>query len=167
MYYLNYFFICSILGFLLETLFYTFCKWDGGSGFLYGPWTPVYGLGAIIIIIIFDFIFKKIKTKKFLKFIIFFITTCILLSIIELIGGVLIEKIFSITFWDYSNHKFHIGKYISLEMAIVWGLASTIFIFLLRPLINKFIDKIPKIITYLLLVLFVIDNIATLIYKVK
>lgn len=167
MYYINYFFICSILGFLLETSFYTFCKWDGGSGFLYGPWTPVYGIGAIIIIIIFDFIFKKIKTNKFLKFIIFFITTCILLSIIELIGGVLIEKIFSITFWDYSDHKFHIGKYISLEMALVWGLASTIFIFLLRPLIDKFIDKIPKIITYLLLVLFVIDNIVTLIYKVK
>lgn len=167
MYYTNYFFICSILGFLLETCFYTLFKWDGGSGILYGPWTPVYGIGAIIIIIFFDFIFKKINTNKFSKFIIFFVSICIFLSIIELIGGILIEQIFNITFWDYSNHKYHIGKYISLEMALVWGLASTLFIFLLRPLIDKFIYKIPKIITYILIILIVIDTFFTIFNKVK
>lgn len=167
MYYTNYFFICSILGFLLETCFYTLFKWDGGSGILYGPWTPVYGFGSIIIIIFFDFIFKKIKTNKFLKLIIFFISTCIFLSIIELIGGILIEKIFSITFWDYSDHKYHIGKYISLEMALVWGVVSTLFIFILRPILDKLVTKIPKTITYILLILIIIDLIFTILIKLK
>ena len=110
---------------------------------------------------------KKFFDIKFLKFIIFFVSICILLSIIELIGGILIEQIFNITFWDYSNHKYHIGKYISLEMALVWGLASTLFIFLLRPLIDKFIYKIPKIITYILIILIVIDTFFTIFNKVK
>ena len=75
MYYTNYFFICSILGFLLETCFYTLFKWDGGSGILYGPWTPVYGIGAIIIIIFFDFIFKIPKIITYILIILIVIDT--------------------------------------------------------------------------------------------
>ena len=52
-------------------------------------------------------------------------------------------------------------------MALVWGLASTLFIFLLRPLIDKFIYKIPKIITYILIILIVIDTFFTIFNKVK
>ena len=50
MYYLNYFFIFSIFGHLLETTMYKIFNWNLESGFLYGYWTPVYGLGAILIL---------------------------------------------------------------------------------------------------------------------
>lgn len=166
MYYLNYFFISSILGFLLETFFYLIFNWEGNSGYLFGPWTPVYGLGSIIIIYIYDFFSKKIK-HKILKFILFFFSVCILLSIIEFIGGYLIENIFHEVFWDYSDHAFNIGKYVSIEMGIVWGIASTIFIYLLRPIIDKYIYHIPKFITYILTILFIIDNIVTIFIKLK
>ncbi len=165
MYYINYFFIASIIGFIFETIFYMLFKWSGNSGYLFGPWTPVYGFGAVIIILLYKFIDRKIKTNKFLKIFIFFISISILLSTIEFIGGHLIEFIFHETFWDYSDHKFNIGKYTSLEMALVWGIASIVFICLIKPLIDKFIYIIPRTITYILTILFIIDNVATLIIK--
>ncbi len=158
-YYINIFFINSILGFILETIIN-----HNNSGILFGPWTPVYGIGSIIITIIFIFLNKKIK-NNILKFIIFFISISIILSIIEMIGGILIEKIFGITFWNYENHKFNIGKYASIEMSLIWGLASFIYILFLKKLIDKIEVKIPKIITYILTILFIIDNIITLIIK--
>lgn len=166
MYYLNYFFVSSILGFLLETFFYLIFNWEGNSGYLFGPWTPIYGLGSIIIIFIYDFLKRKIK-GNFLKFILFFISVCIILSIIELIGGYLIEGIFHEVFWDYSDHHFNIGKYASLEMSLVWGIASLVFIYLFRPIIDKYIYYIPKFIDYILILLFIIDNIVTIFIKLK
>ena len=47
MYYINNFFMYSILGHIFESIIYLFC--EGESGILYGPWTPVYGIGVVII----------------------------------------------------------------------------------------------------------------------
>ena len=84
----------------------------------------------------------------------------------EYIGGILIEKIFDITFWSYKDLKFNIGKYISLEMALVWGLASLLLIYLIKPLFDKFINKIPTFFTIGLVILFSIDVIVTLVSKI-
>ena len=47
MYYINLFFVYSILGFVFETILSQF--WSGvfNSGILFGPWTPVYGIGVM------------------------------------------------------------------------------------------------------------------------
>lgn len=117
--------------------FYT----SGNSGILYGPYTPVYGLGVCIIIYITNLINKKnIKLKGFY----IFLTGFIILSFIEFIGGILIEKIFNIVFWNYSNMMFHIGNYISLEMAIIWGISSLVISYLIKPFCDKWIKKYPN-----------------------
>ena len=46
-YYLNYFFLFSIFGHFIEGFFYS----DGDSGILNGYWTPIYGLGVVLIIL--------------------------------------------------------------------------------------------------------------------
>lgn len=167
MYYLNCFFLYSIVGFLFEHLVYFFMNRHGDSGILYGPWTPVYGIGIIIIILTSNFIFKNLHTSKLFQTFIIFVAVIVLLTTIELIGGVLIEKIFKITFWDYSNLKFHIGKYISLEISLAWGFLSIFVIYVIKPLFDKMIVKIPSWLTFLLLTLFLIDIAATLFLKTK
>ena len=52
MFYINCFLLYSILGYLLETLAAFITKSNFKSGILFGPWTPVYGLGAVLIILI-------------------------------------------------------------------------------------------------------------------
>lgn len=167
MYYLNYFFLYSIIGFILETSLYLILGKNGNSGYLMGPWTPVYGIGIIIIILLDKAINKYVKKNKFIKLIIFFISCAISLSLIELLGGILIEKVFHYTCWNYSNLKFHIGKYIALELATVWGLLSIFFIIFLKKGSDYIIKRIPKYISYILVILFIIDNVLTIIQKLK
>lgn len=160
MYYINCFFIYSIIGHFIEGFFYQ----NGKSGIFYGFYTPIYGIGVIIIILINNLI-SKLKIKKIFKVILLFLTCSIILTIMEYIGGKLIEEIFNITFWDYSNLKFNIGKYTALEMSLVWGFTSLILIYFVKPLLDKFINKIPKFFSISLIVLFIIDVVLTNITK--
>ena len=165
MYYLNCFFIYSILGHLLETVFSLLGNNSFKSGFLYGWWTPVYGIGAVTILFISNYLFKNLHMPRAWETIIMFIVVGIVLSAIEALGGVLIEKIFGKVFWDYSNQRFHIGHYISLEMTLVWGIASIIFVYIVHPMLDFLIKKIPSWVTIIFIVLFIFDLSKTFIDK--
>lgn len=161
MYYLKYFFITSMLGFFIESFL-----WHGHeSGILYGPWTFIYGVGSIIIIILSDNILKRSHLNKFLRFLILFFSCFIILTLIELLGGLFIEKIFGVSFWDYTKYRFNVGKYICLEISLLWVVASMFFVFILRPVIDYIIDKFPNFVFYIFSFLFVIDVFMTIFFK--
>ena len=164
-YYINSFLIYSMIGFLVETSLKFFVFKGMNNGILYGPWIPVYGFGCILVIVIMRFVFNRIKVPRWVKIFLVFILSAIILSIAELLGGILIEKIFNEVFWDYSDMKFHIGHYISLEMALLWGAMSIVVIYAIKPLVDKIIEKIPSIITYLVLVTFLLDVVLTFLLK--
>lgn len=166
MYYLNNFLFFSILGHIFESIVFLFLNNDGYSGIFFGPWTPAYGLGIIIVISV-NKILDKFNLKLIPKIIISFFTYAIILSLIEYIGGISIELLFHKVFWDYSNHKFNIGKYISVEMALLWGLVSSIYLFVFKKFTDKFIKIIPTYLTWTLFIIFVCDVIATVIDKLK
>ncbi len=154
MYYLNYFFLFSILGHLIETIFVSHFE----SGILYGWWTPVYGIGVVLILFIGKWIQSfSFQKKRILQIFLTYLICMILLSFIEMIGGYLIEWIFHQTFWNYENHQFPIGSYISLDMANLWGIASIFVLYVLKPFCDKIVKVIPKWITFLLSFLFLID----------
>ena len=167
MYYLNCFFVYSILGFLLETTVSFVSKNNFQSGILYGPWTPIYGIGVIVILLISNYFFLNLHMPRWLETIIVFFVVSIFLSCLELISGILIEKIFDIKFWNYSSHKYNIGSYISIEMTLIWGLVSIIFIYLINPIFNNIIKLIPKFISILLLISIICDVILTFYFKLK
>ena len=158
----NIFLFYSILGNLFERIFMHFLNKKYISGFMNTIFTPIYGIAALIII----YIHKKIKIKnKLLKIIIEFIIYAIILSVLELFGGLLIENIFNKIYWNYDKFRFNIGKYISLETSLLWGLLSIIVIYLIHPLYKKIENKIPKLLTISLSVFFIINFIIILIVK--
>ncbi|MDD6878734.1 MAG: putative ABC transporter permease [bacterium] len=153
MYYSNLFYIFSILGFIIEKI----VNPSRDSGILYGFWTPVYGLGVVVTIFIYNFINNKYKLAGLKKFIISFLIGFIILSTLEFLGGFLVEKFLRITFWDYSKEKFSIGRYTSLKMAFIWSISSIFIIYIIKPISEKFIKKIPKLITYIFIIIYIID----------
>lgn len=167
MFYINIFLFFSIFGYLFETICSYIFKSGFNSGILYGPWTPLYGFGVIIIMLLSNKIFESLHLNKVVETIIIFVVITIVLTVLEWLGGVLIEKLFHITFWDYSNYKYHIGKYISLEMSLVWGIGSIILIYLVLPWSLNLIKKIPLFITIILIFLFLVDVVVTTINKFK
>jgi len=156
MYYINLFFVFSLLGHIIE--WFTYAKIDGGI--LYGFWTPVYGLGVVTIVLINRFI-DRFKLNKWFKALLLFLMCSIILALLELLGGYFIEEVFGRVFWNYKNQFGPIGKYTSLQMMGVWGISSIALVYLMIPYINIMIKKIPKWITYVLSVLFLIDLVYT------
>lgn len=161
MYYLNYFIIFSILGHFFESFFYA----SGDSGIFLSYWTPIYGIGTIVILLINKYI-HRFNVSKILKILYLFLFCSIILSTIEAIGGYLIKWIFDIELWNYTNYKFNIGRYTSLEISLIWGLSSILLIYFIKPMSDKIVKKIPKIVTYILIGLFIIDVVITLLIKV-
>ena len=160
MYYLNMYFIGSFLGYLIETFLKTLVFHSMNNGILYGPWIPLYGIGIVISILVTKKIFKM-KIKNILKFIISFIIIFIIITIIEETSGLLIEYFFHTYFWKYDKLFLNIGHYISIEMSIIWGIVSLLFICYLKPILDLFIKKIPKILTLGILLLHILDIITT------
>lgn len=159
--YLNIFFFFSILGHAIES----FLTKDYTSGILYGYWTPIYGIGVIIILLLNSTLKNRIKSI-YQHYIILFVLSAVTLATMEYIGGYLIQKFFHQVFWNYQSHKGNIGLYTSLEMSIVWGVSSILIVLLIEPLCQKYSQKIPKWISYLLLGLFIVDCLMTINNKI-
>ena len=167
MYYINVFIIYSILGYILEASFSFITKGTFKSGIMIGPWTPIYGIGVIIILSLSKFIFKNLHLSKIYEIIITLILITVILTILEYLGGISIEKLFHKSLWDYSNQSFHIGKYISLTASLTWAIGSIIIIYIIEPHLKNIINKIPTSISIILLFLFIIDLIYTFIKNIK
>lgn len=163
-YYINCFFIYSIIGHIVETVFYTLGT--GESGILYGYWTPVYGIGCGLILLFHNLILDKMKIKGIKKYVSLFFFGAVILTLVEWIGGTLIEKIFGTVFWSYDTLPLHIGDYISVEMAFIWGIASVLLVLIVKPPIDYFEQKIPRFITWIFILLFIIDISSTIYFKV-
>ncbi len=163
MYFLNSFFIYSIIGYIMEMIIgFIMGANNPESGILYGPWTPIYGFSSVLIIIISEKLFKSLHLSRFKETIIVFFISVFLLMGIEYLGGYLIEVVFGFSFWDYSNFKFHIGKYTCFEMGLVWGILGILFIYVFKPFMDRFINKIPRMVTILLIIFIVFDLIVRL-----
>lgn len=162
-YYINIFFIYSILGFLFESILMMVSgNHFFNSGVLYGPWAFIYGI-AVFILMSLDKFLRDRRLPKWLEIVLFYVGACLLMTLIEYIGGNLIEKIFHLVYWDYTNMAHNFGNYICLEISLFWGLFATLVNYLLTPLTKKLAKKIPWYLTVILVVLFIIDIIATII----
>lgn len=162
--YLKYFLIFSIFGFIMESVVYKVSGSNNHSGVLLGPYTLVYGFGGIFIMLINNY-FNKISMNSFLKLVILFIVFTIACTLIEFLIGNLIHYIFNIDKWDYTDHKYHFGKYICLDLALTWGGLSIFIIKFLKTFIDKLLMIIPNNSAIIILLILIIDLLYTLFSK--
>ena len=165
MYYINCLYFYSLFGFILESNVYKINHSNRHSGIFYGPITMVYGFGVLTLIILKKYFFDRLTCNKYLRILIIFITCWISLTLIEWLGGNILNLIFDIDMWNYTKKDFNCGKYICLELSIIWGIFGTIFIYYLKDFLDKFINLIPKKLTYIIIIVNLIDTIFVLINK--
>ena len=167
MYYIKIFLLYSLLGFVMESTLFKIKLSKKHSGIFYGPMTAVYGVGIVSIELLNKYFFKKIKCHTILKLLIESITLTIVLSLIEYLGGNILNYLFDIDMWDYSKIEPHFGKYICLQNSLIWGVLGTIYIHIFKPFTDKLLNQITNREIYLFLTLFVIDTIITLVTKLS
>lgn len=167
-------FTIAIGGWLWEVLLFLIQEQKFvNRGFLYGPWLPVYGSGAVILSISFDFLKNKkasCKTGKvFYKMpesIRIFLLCMLGGSAIELAIGWFLLHVFHKRYWDYTNCIGNIYGHICLFSALGFGFFGLLWIKWLAPRLIKLWKKLPFSIQFLIAglldVLFITDVIFSL-----
>ena len=147
--YFLYFVVYSIIGWILEVLYTLITKKKFvNRGFLIGPYCPIYGSGLLIILFLY---------YVELNFIIKFLVIAILCSVLEYITSYIMEKIFNARWWDYTNDFLNINGRVCLETFIEFGLAGTLGLYFLHPLVLKLIESFNLGVIYIIsIVLFII-----------
>ena len=137
----------SIAGWILESIYKSILeKKIINSGFMFGPYCPIYGFGAIIMMLAL----QNLKSDITLLF----IASFVLLTIWEYIAGVILEKVCHTRYWDYSNNRININGRVCLLNSVYWGILGVVFTLVIHPLVNKLTYIIPmNIIFYLDLVI--------------
>ena len=160
--YITYFFIYSFLGWLIETIYAMFVHgYFVKRGFLFGPICPIYGFGAVLLLMAT----KKLYKKPLLKFLI----ATIAFTLFEYMVSFILEMLFGLRWWDYSNDFLNIQGRVSLLYSIFWGLIGVFLLEKLHPrvqdLIQKMNAKISKNAQGILVSIFVIIIIADTVFS--
>ena len=126
-----YFFLFgAFIGWLLECAFKFYTKnFERTPGILNTPFCILYGVGTVVISII-----PKITNKSIAIFFLSFV----ILSILEYITYIILEKIYGIILWNYSTLKFNIKGKVCLLFSIIWAILGTGYIKLVYPYLNHF-----------------------------
>lgn len=160
--YILYFFIFSFLGWTLETLYsFVVLGHFTNRGFLYGPICPIYGFGALILIIFLSK-YKKSALKLFTY-------SAIIFSVFEYFVSYMLEALFQTYWWDYSNDFFNLNGRISIFYSFAWGISAILFCGHIFPFFKKKLNtvlsktpyKLKLFIINLLLIIWIIDTILS------
>lgn len=138
------FLIYSIIGYLTEVIAVTLTekKLVLNRGFLIGPYLPIYGSGALGMVLLLE--------KYQHDIIALFIMSVVICSILEYMTSLVMEKIFKLRWWDYSTKRFNINGRICLENSVLFGLGGVLIVKVINPLISGVVYTLPSIITILL-----------------
>ena len=133
------FMIGSIIGYIVEMIVALVQEGhlESRQGVIYGPFTPIYGIG----IVVYYLCFNKIKTRNKKKI---FLISMLIGGIIEYLCSFLQEKIFGTVSWDYSNWILNINGRTTLIHCTYWGLAGLLYMSLIEPIIPKIEEIIQK-----------------------
>ena len=137
------FFIYAFLGWCAEVAFAAFKNGRFvNRGFLNGPICPIYGFGLIGVVLLL----APLKGNLWLLF----IGACVITTLIELVTGFLLEKLFHAKWWDYSGMPLNIGGYVCLLFSLIWGVACMAIVLWVHPPIYGLVHRLPKLLTRIL-----------------
>ena len=160
----TYFIVYAFLGWVCEDIYCGIGKRKFiNRGFLYGPYCPIYGFGALLVI------YPLLMVSK--HPIVVFIFGMVLTSILEYITSFVMEKLFATRWWDYSTYPFNINGRICLQNSLLFGLMALVVVYGLHPIVSRFVERIPLgfLVIFLIMftIFFVIDIVNTVIVLLR
>lgn len=157
--------VCSFIGVYYEQILNLITHylrdgsvyWSSRRGVIYGPFSPIYGFGAVLIC----YFLVKNHRNKFLTFFKGFLFGGAFEYIISLL-----QEIFTGTVsWDYSRHFLNIDGRTTIPFMLFWGLLGLLFTTKFYPAFSDFIEKIPyklgKLITHILMITLFLDMLVS------
>lgn len=133
---LFFFYLYCFIGWCFETTYVSLCKKRFvNRGFMNGPFLPIYGSGAIVILMA-ALPFKSSPVAVYF-------VGALAATVLELVTGMVMEALFKVRYWDYSNQKFNFKGHICLSSTVVWGAFSVAMIYGFHRPIEAFVFWLP------------------------
>lgn len=153
------FIIYSFIGWLIEVINEIItCHRFVNRGFLLGPYCPIYGCGGVLITLLLS----KYSSHP----VTLFILAIVICSVLEYLTSYLMEKLFNLRWWDYSERKYNLNGRICAETMIPFGILGLLMIYVVNPLIYKLFSlmnyTIIHKISLIVLIVFILDCIISL-----
>ena len=106
-------------------------------GFMKGPLLPIYGSGAIVMLVV------GLPLKG--NYVALFFAGMAAATLLEYVTGAVMEALFKVRYWDYSDKPFNVHGYICLTSSLCWGVLSVFLVEVfqepLEPLVLGLPDK--------------------------
>lgn len=160
-----YFWVYAVLGWVYEVfLEVVVYRWGfSNRGFLFGPYLPVYGFGALLIIACLRPLSRKPLHigKVNIMPVVVFLAVVALTTVVELITSYLLEWTTGGWLWDYTRYSIQWQGRICLSASLRFGIGGMVILYLLQPLLEKGMarlgEKRRQVVFTVLFVLFVLD----------
>jgi len=139
--YFLYFFIYAVIGYISEVIYCSILlKRLVNRGFLHGPYLPIYGFGALLVVI--PLMYFTVHP------ILVFLLAALLTSTLEFITSYILEKIFNTKLWDYSDKFVNIKGRVCLLNSTLFGIMGLAATYWLHPELVKAVASIPEYILH-------------------
>ena len=134
------FLLCALLGDVIETFYCGLVdgEWMNRSSVLYGPFSFVWGIGAVVLTVSLRRLAKKSDRWVF-------IGGFVIGGVYEYMCSVFTELVFGTVFWDYSDMPLNIGGRTNALFCFFWGLLAVVWVKILYPPMDQAIEKVPPV----------------------
>ncbi len=134
-----FFLIYCFIGWVYESIYVSIKhkRWVN-RGFMRGPFLPLYGSGAIVMLLV------TIPFRD--NLLLTFLAGCMGATALEYVTGVCMEALFKIRYWDYSNRRFNFQGHICLAATLAWGAFTILMTRFIHTPIEHFVLGLPQIV---------------------
>ncbi len=134
---LIFFYIYCVCGWIWETSYVSVCQRKFvNRGFLHGPWIPIYGFGALTMLLFA----MPVRDSLLLTYLFGMIGA----TLLELFTGWAMEQLFKVRYWDYSDQPFQYKGYICLTSSLFWGVLTVLLIRWVHAPIERLVAGLPQ-----------------------
>lgn len=144
---LFFFYFYCLFGWCFESTYVSLKKkrWVN-RGFMRGPFLPLYGTGAIMMLVV-SMPFQE-------NIVLTYVAGCIGATALEYVTGVSMEALFKVRYWDYSKNRFNFQGHICLGSSLAWGGLTILMTHVIHKPIERFVLGIPRnVLVYVTLLL--------------
>lgn len=133
---LFFFFFYCFFGWCFESTYVSICqKKPVNRGFIRGPFLPLYGSGAILMLVVSG----PVRDNLVLTY----LAGCVGATALEYVTGVVMESLFKVRYWDYSHKKLNFQGQICLESTLCWGFLTILMTRVVHGPVEALAEKIP------------------------
>ena len=105
-------------------------------GVLHGPWLPIYGTGGVLVLVVLN----RLRRSPFWEF----LSIMVLCGCVEYFTSLVLEILHGgAKWWDYSGYFLNLHGRICAEGLLVFGIMGMIFVYVLAPLLDNMLRRIP------------------------